>query len=732
MGVNNDSPKYITFVIEINMNKLQLSLLVAGASLGLGIYFSNNHPSKDVTLAVGLTSGGLLLGVGSTLYGNQIINGRKFKQLNSSNSELAIKNAELDEQAKVDAGLLTGFESEVKELNNKLSEATAQLNLIKNQKLATDNQNVEHIQAITKLQQTNRYLTSELEKLQETIKDKQARIEELDAENEASWAKELKDEAEKIFRQRAREQIIKEVEHDKNIALQAMAICEEYMRLAEEMFDDNEQHHTEAMTVNNKAKEVITNMKQAELQALGDKEDYIRDLQLKIDRLNAQLNGEIIEPEKRKGMVGRYWDIANFLIDHMAELGTNLRITGLEECGEYAVIAFGYSKSAIPTEICEAINKHGVIWAKSHGIHSIGNARLSQRFPAIEVTAYKDKPNSESDNSIYASGLIPADKIGDTLYRAITYGQKGKPTLRVMAGTRGGKGITLKNLVSYWLGLEENWEIWLSDPVSGSNEDYWDCSKIAINRTEAQEAYNQFYKVYKGRCAKKLPTSPKILGIFDEFDSEHTEEQHECAKEIMGRCRHVGMFQILVGQSAEVAKLGWNWDEMKNCALLVIEGSIGTLLKHNKDLMQWSTSKKNKVTKQYEKYRKWADEWNAANPDTPVENLKRIALLVIDDAYQFLEIPMAHKGILRDGSNVTMRNGLTVTTEVLNTTNAENADLKPTKSIQNTVLQSNDPLTMVACPHCGSVNISKQGKNNKGQQRYSCKDCKHSPRKWTY
>ena len=714
------------------MNKIQLSMVVAGISLATGVYFANSESQKNLALTLGMTGGGLLLGVGGTMFTTQKLNQNKFKQLTETKEKLEKSETDLKVEVKTTSSKANRFEEEIKQLTTQFSEITTQLQLIKNQKQTTDYQNIEHVKSLTKLQETNRHLTSNLERLQETIKDKDARISELDAERDEDWGEALITEAEKIFKKRAEKIIIDEIKFDKSIAEEAMELCREYMQIAEEMFEDNEQHHQEAMSVNSKAKEVITNLKQAEIQALGDKEDYIRELLLKIDRLNAQLNGEILKPEKTKGAIGRHWIIANYLVEYMGELGVNLRITGVEECGEHDVIAFGYSKSAVPTQICEIFNKHGKQWAKAHGVYSIGNARLSKRFPAVEVTIQIDKPKTETTDSIYASGLIPADKLGASLYRAITHGNKGKPTLRVMASTGDGKGITLKNLLAYWLTIETDWDVWLSDPVSGSDEDHWDCDKVAINQTEARNAYDNFYQIYQGRKSKRLSTTPKLIAVFDEFDSEHTEEQHEQAKEVMGRIRHVGMHQILVGQSAEVGKNGWTWDDMKNCALLVLEGSIGTLRKHLVSDLGWTISKKNKLGKEYDKYRKWADDWNEANPDVPIENQKRIGLLIVGDSYQFLEIPMAHKGILQSTDKITIQTSSHAQHLDTNGTKSKNNDLKSTNSTQNTVVQSNYSPTMVTCPHCQSLNVKKNGKDKRGNQKYVCKDCNHKPRTWTY
>lgn len=710
--------------LENIMNKLQLSIVVAGISLTTGIYFSNSH--KDLALTVGMSSGGLLLGVGGTIFVNQKFNQRKInllvkdkKNLESTNGDLNTRLQTFNTQLNQGKKLSDELTSEVNKLTEELAQTITQLKLIESQKQTTDYQNIEHVKGLTKLQETNRHLVSKLENLQEIIKDKEARINELDTELENGWGEQVTIEAEKIFKKRAEKIIIEEISHDKKVAMRALEICEKYMRLTEEMYEDNEQHHQQAISVNDKAKEVITNLKQAEIEALGAKEDYIKDLQLKIERLNSQLDGEIIEPEKRKGMVGRYWDIANFLIDHMSELGTNLRVTGLEECGEYAIIAFGYSKSAVPTQICEAINKHGKVWSKSHGIHSIGNARLSPRFPAIEVTVYKDKPAQDTTEKVYQSGLIAAKLFSETVHKALDPKKGGKPTLRVMGATGDGKGIALKNYLEY-LVKQSGWEIWLSDPVDGSTEDYWDCPKIATDASSAAKAYKKFLNLHDIREKSKVDgfTDLNVVGIFDEFDRNHSKEQHEEALRVMVSIRHTRLRQVLVGQCAEVGKNGWTWGDMTNCSLLALEKSIGILKKHLKSDMGWTSNQLKKLEKDYNQFTKWRDDQNAENPDIPYENRIRLGLLIIGDSYQFLEVPIAYKGFIRDTGASIVRESFENTPT--RTTTSDNEHTTPKNHIQSQESCKNDLEKPVYCPTCHSTSITEIEPYKDGRRRFRC------------
>lgn len=710
------------------MNKFQLSAVVAGISLATGVYFANPESNKNLALTVGIGSGGLLLGVGGTMFVTKKVNERKFKLLAEDKGKLEQTKTDLETNSKIFSNKANRFEAEVKQLTNKLSEATTQLALIKSQKQTTDYQNIEHVKSLTKLQETNRHLITELEKVQETIKNKDARISELNTELEEGWGEQVTTEAEKIFKQRAEKAIIEEIKFDKSIAEEAMELCREYMQIAEEMFEDNEQHHQEAMTVNSKAKEVITNLKQAEIQALGDKEDYIRSLQLKIDDLNSQLNGEILQPEKTKGAIGRHWMVANHLIEHMGELGINLKITGVEECGENDVIAFAYSKSTVPTKICEVLNQHGKVWAKTHGVHFIGNARLSKRFPAIEVTLIVDRPRTETNDAVYKAGLVPSKLFGETIHKALNPKKGGRPTLRVMGATGDGKGISLKNYLNYLTNQDnDTWELWLSDPVDGLSEDYWDCDKVATDAKTASIAFKNFASLHDIREKGKIDgfTDKPVIGLFDEFDRNHSEQQHEEALRIMVSLRHSKMRQILVGQCAEVGKNGWTWGDMTNCSLFAVESSIGILKKHLRPDMGWTLPQVKKLEKDYNLFSKWRDQQREDNPDYPDENKARLGLLIIGDKYQFLELPMAYKGLINSTSAVTIRQNFETfeKTEKIKTAYLEKSIINNTQinaKSKGNKTSSIDLEIPLYCPKCGSKTITEVEPYKDGRRRFKC------------
>lgn len=709
------------------MNKFQWVLVASGLGLVGGIYLGSTQ--KDLALTVGIGSGGALTGGGlvAALYQG------KTKRLTNT-LEQRIENLILErDEFKKEFENLQRIHLEGSNLKDKaLSEVEnlkTKLELVDNSLKDYQWRGEKDKDEIVSLKETILKLNHKIEKLQDIVNDKEAELEEFSRDYQENLGRDV----ELAFEKRKAEVIEKEIAIDEEITTEAIELINDYKAFVEGIMDRHAHNRELLLDTNSKAKVHIANIVNSKNQAYQDLQQEKQQLELQKQMLQQQLDGELIAPEKTKGMAGWNWTIANMLVDHMWEqCDIPLKITGVDESlpDSSAVVAFSFSKSANPEKIINIFNANGKQWAKIRGIHYIGNARLSPRFPAIEVTIRRDKPAQDSTESIYKQGLIPAKLFGETIFKAMTHGNKGKPTLRVMAATGDGKGIATKNLLAYFLGLEDSWEIWLSDPVSGSDEDYWDCEKVAINRTEAREAYSNFYQIYQGRKAKRLPTTPKLLGVFDEFDSEHPEEQHEQAQEIMGRIRHVGMHQILVGQSAEVGRNGWTWDSMKNCALLVLEGSIGSLRKHLTTDLGWTVQQKNKLGKEYDKYRKWADAENEANPDRPVENQTRLGLLIIGDRYQFLEIPIAHKGILRGTSAVTVRTEIADSQIINKLSHPDNDSYNANLSTQKSILNSNDEISLPTCPYCNSINVTKKGFNSKGQQYYSCKDCSHLPKRW--
>jgi hypothetical protein len=285
--------------------------------------------------------------------------------------------------------------------------------------------------------------------------------------------------------------------------------------------------------------------------------------------------------------------------------------------------------------------------------------------------------------------IEPSAKFGEVVSRY----HESKPTLRVMTRTGGGKGIAVKNLLNHYINHWEQWELWLSDPQHGSFEDYWNCPKIAKSPSEASRILELFCDEFKARKENQsLNSDVPVMGIFDETDKTFDKKQKGGIAQIWTEIRHRKMKLILIGQSGEVGKNGWTWDEMNNCGLMFIGDAIGTAIKHADD-MGWSSDMKNKIPSIYAKV---SEFFNSTNADIPVKNQYRFALLIDGMKYDFVEIPPALEG------------------ELIN-----NKSFLVSSPWQSKAIKAGED---IACVHCGSTNVKRNGKAG-DKQRYKCGDC---------
>ncbi|MFM6138019.1 MAG: hypothetical protein ACKPCP_28405, partial [Sphaerospermopsis kisseleviana] len=196
----------------------------------------------------------------------------------------------------------------------------------------------------------------------------------------------------------------------------------------------------------------------------------------------------------------------------------------------------------------------------------------------------------------------------------------------------------MKNLLNHYLNNWDQWELWLSDPQHGSFEDYWQCPKIAQNPLQSANILETFIDEFNDRKNNlSLNADIPILGIFDECDKTFDKKQKAGISHIWTEIRHRKMKLILIGQSAEVGRQGWTWDELNNTSLMFIGDAIGTAIKHADD-MGWASDMKSKIQATYAKI---SEFFNQVNSDIPVKNQYRLALLIDGMKYDFVEIPPA-------------------------------------------------------------------------------------------
>lgn len=301
--------------------------------------------------------------------------------------------------------------------------------------------------------------------------------------------------------------------------------------------------------------------------------------------------------------------------------------------------------------------------------------------------------------------IEPANRFGDIVRKYHDHTQDGCPTLRVMTRTGGGKGVAVKNILHNYVNNLEGYEIWLSDPQHGSQQDFWEISKAAKSPNEAKALLDTFIDEFHARKngKSKHPTVP-VLGVFDETDKTFDKNEKKAIAQIWTEIRHRDMRLVLIGQSGEVGKNGWTWDEMNNCALLFIGEAIGTAIKHADD-MGWDSGMKDKIPATYRTVSEWMGE---ANKNIPAKNRYRLGLLVRGLRYDFVEIPVAIEGSFANNLSA-------LVSEPWESQNSDWVEIQSPAEVMPTV----------CCPDCNSRNIKENGHTQakKPLKKYQCKDC---------
>ncbi|MBD2207768.1 hypothetical protein H6G33_36270 [Calothrix sp. FACHB-1219] len=615
------------------------------------------------------------------------------KQLGDSKARLASFTQEYE-----------GYKRQSEELNQEL---TSQLNLTKQCLIACDADKNRAIELITQLQSNIKVLEAQASKDREQINYLASEIEQwelnfhslVDAESDKKFKTARANEIQKIFD-----------EHDA-ITQEAMALFRQLQSWGEKVAHG---HNSKREIIRSLATVYNGNLDEIQKAVEQERATYLEQIELlneKVGRLQQELAGELLEPTYGNFGFDVNGKVANAIAyDIWQSYKIPLIVNGFEEHEESVSVGYGFSRTLDIQNFLKLLDRESKNISSRLGIFLLYDVKAEKISPTISLKFRRERPKPLNDDEIYKLGLIPASQFGDRVFLHTDHKTKGKPTLRIMSATGGGKGIATKNIVAYFLTLD-NWEIWVSDPLDGSEEDYWHCPKISTSPKESAQAYSAFVKLHKDRQAKRPAMTDKfVLGIFDEFDKQHDDDDKKSATEIMTAIRHTKQRQILIGQSGEVGENRWTWDAMKNCSLLFIEDAIATAIKHDKDL-GWSLAKKREIQRKYEKFAQWAAAKNESQ-NLSSENAYRIGLIIVGDRYEFLEIPSAHKGILRNGVGI-IRESLTIYPE---TSSSDLSAIKNDSSINSS--------QEIECPHCHSAEFTRnKSVKNPLMYRYKCKNC---------
>lgn len=677
---------------------------VAIAASFLAGYATASYLQKDLASSISLSAGGALFGGGVTWFYFDTKLNRQRNQLQSRIDGLKKKL----ETSKLTEGLLvkekSSLQTHIEDLAERLARIVAE-SLTTEDKLnvsANTNSSLrqEIFEAKTEINNLKIQLENAISQRDEFIQKAEFKEAEL-VSFEKEFSNKVKEETDKNIKV----EVEKETDRQFELLEESERIIADMDKLMNEVYQRHQSQRHYTLGITDKFLGFKEESDARNQQAYDDLLGVNQTLENQIHLLNTQLSNGLIQPVyKDYGIASLEGRVINGLIEWVYR-HLQIPLRGLEFEENDGVTSFGvdYPKRSNPKDICQQIlaNTHNL---KGYlGIHSLDRAEYIAKYDAIVISYRHTAPKPESDDDIYKSGLIPASQFADVVYKTIDCeNSKAKPTMRIMAATGEGKGIAMKNLL---VGLtEKEVEIWLSDPTDGDDFDYWDCPKIARSEKEAGTAYAHFVKTHKQRTGTKNNT--RLIAVFDEFDKKHDDDDKESAKNLMTDIRHTNMVQILIGQAAEVGANKWTWDDMKNCSLLVLGDSIGTLCKHLVKDFGWTTKRANEVKAKKERFENWAEAKNT--PDISNENAYRIGLLINSGTYQFVEIPSAYKGIVKSGKGIIK--------ESLTATAVEPSQIKVK--------------TQIKCPHCASVAVKQNGKTAKGEQYYTCLECDSKPKRW--
>jgi hypothetical protein len=369
-------------------------------------------------------------------------------------------------------------------------------------------------------------------------------------------------------------------------------------------------------------------------------ESNIKSLQ---QELIAERNGDLLQFVPQKALYDWNIHIANDIGKLIFEkTGLPLALqAGWTVTDGQTTVAYAYSRSQDHTTLIENIKRVADDIAKELKIYSVVNPRKYELSDLVLLSFRREAPKPESNEEMYKV-LVPHTRFHETILGFHDHRRKGKPTLRVMGASGDGKSLLVKHILWAYTQSEPDWDIWVSDPMDGSEEDFWLCEKVAKDPEEASEVFRVFAEAHMDRTNNKTKNPQKILAVFDEFDKKHPKEDKMGAAEIWTAIRHTNQRMILMGQSSEVSRNGWTWDEMKNCALVFVNSAIETALKHNSDI-GWSTKEKNAHTATYRKIQEFLERTNA---DLERHQQTGVALVVIGTKVTWLEIPPALIGAM--------------------------------------------------------------------------------------
>ena len=287
-----------------------------------------------------------------------------------------------------------------------------------------------------------------------------------------------------------------------------------------------------------------------------------------------------------------------------------------------------------------------------------------------------------------------------------------KPTVRVMGATGDGKGVAFRSLLAIYCEQESGSFIRLHDPQHGSPEDYWGVAKASKSGSEMKEAIGEVANEMKEREEKKDSNAPIIVDVFDEIDTQLTQEQKTAFPELISRIRHARMRTFLSGQNPKVSRAGLQWSDIEQMTCLYMMSSALDAIKNNPAL----ETRKDKLRSEYDEISQFVQ---SENESFDKARKYRFGLCVRPGGVaNWFILPPAEDIVIDPKDNVFLES-MTVPKPAAKTKVTTTVDLSDSLPNQTEELTCPNP-------ECGSAEIASKGtrkRKNDVVKRYKCKSC---------
>lgn len=293
--------------------------------------------------------------------------------------------------------------------------------------------------------------------------------------------------------------------------------------------------------------------------------------------------------------------------------------------------------------------------------------------------------------------------------------------IRITGGSGAGKSPLTERIVSEQLRykkIKNQDAIKLYNPQSDSRKDNWSFPSIGKTHTDSIRGVAELTAL----CSQKYQGNFAVW-IFDEVDStlrqapgkkRATQENPEVEPamgsnmlSIITQIDHTTQAVFYLGQGANTGKIpGTTKGDWNNLVAIHINGNAKDYLRLADHI---DSDSKDKLLKQADTLQRYCDRKNTELGLDRVEpGAYRFALIdEYGEKQYFVMLPLFSAD------------------EFL-----ESLAVEP---IEVTQVSTDEVRTECAtkCKYCGSTNIFKNGKNSKGAQYYSCRDCDNKPKNWT-